>query len=453
MWELALPVLLEQLMVILVAFVDQWLAGRYLEDDHLAAMGFIWYALWAIPTMFSLVASGSTALTARFVGAKSVAAEDAAGGSANGVLNQSLLLGALLAVIPIALIAFWSEPILSAMRLQGQAAKLAEVYLWYILPIVPAMMIEEIGIACLRGAGDTRTGLWVRLVVNAVNLLLGVTLVTGIGGAPKLGWQGLAIASAAGFLVGGGLIFAMLYRGQAGLRWQRRLLRPDGRMQWRILRVGVPGGADSIATVGIHMWFLAIINSLGVLPAAAHGLAVRIEALTYLPGVAFLVAASTMTGQCLGAKQPARAVRCALLCLAWGGGIMGISSASMYIWADPLTRVFLGEQNLAVAREAAPLLRIVAISLPAFAVLMILSGALRGAGDTRLTLLITFAGLLLVRIPLAYWWATDAGLGPWAQGLGWGVQGAWYAMLVDIALRGSLTLTRFVHGGWKELDV
>ena len=67
--------------------------------------------------------------------------------------------------------------------------------------------------------------------------------------------------------------------------------------------------------------------------------------------------------------------------------------------------------------------------------------------------MITFVGLLLVRIPLAYWWATDAGFGPWLEGLHWGVQGAWYAMLVDITIRGALTLGRFFHGGWKDLRV
>ena len=442
-----MPVLAEQLLVILVAFVDQWLAGVYLESPHLAAIGFIWYALWAVPTMFSIIATGATALTARFVGAKQW--EDA-----RHVVNQALLSGAAFAAVVMVMMVFLGDPFLSWMQLDDEAARLAAQYLWIILPIVPAIMIEEVGLACLRGAGDTASGLLVRLIVNVINLTLGVTLVTGWGIAPKLGWIGLAIASATGYGVGAVIVLVMLWRGRGGLNLSRRHLRLDVHMQRRILRIGIPGGGDAIATVAIHLWFLSIINSLGTLPAAAHGLAVRIEALSYLPGAAFMVAASTLTGQSLGARDPRRAVHSALLCLAWGGGIMVAASAAMYIWADPLTQFFLGDQNQQVAIEAAPLLRIVAMSIPGFAVLMVLSGALRGAGDTRLPLLITFSGLLLVRIPLAYFMATEEGIpGTNWSGWNWGVQGAWYAMLVDVMLRGGFTLARFIQGGWQKIHV
>lgn len=133
---------------------------------------------------------------------------------------------------------------------------------------------------------------------------------------------------------------------------------------------------------------------------------------------------------------------------------MVAASVGMYIWADPLTQFFLGDQNQRVAVEAAPLLRIVAMSIPGFAVLMVLSGALRGAGDTRLPLMITFLGLLLLRIPLAYVMATDEGIpGTSWSGWNWGVQGAWYAMLVDVMVRGAFTLARFVQGGWQKIHV
>ncbi len=86
---------------------------------------------------------------------------------------------------------------------------------------------------------------------------------------------------------------------------------------------------------------------------------------------------------------------------------------------------------------------------------MVLSGALRGAGDTRWPLVFTFLGFLGVRIPLAYFLAWDevpiAWLGVTLNGYGLGVIGAWYAMITDVLVRSLLVLVRFFHGGWKSI--
>ena len=114
--------------------------------------------------------------------------------------------------------------------------------------------------------------------------------------------------------------------------------------------------------------------------------------------------------------------------------------------------LFAGEQlagmmvssQSGVAAMAAPLLRIIGIGMPPFAVAMILSGALRGAGDTRWPLVFTLIGYLGVRIPLAYLLT---------QTFNWGVEGAWYAMVTDLTIRCILISYRFWHGGWQRIEV
>ena len=127
---------------------------------------------------------------------------------------------------------------------------------------------------------------------------------------------------ATGYAVAGALILTMLVHGRAGLRLRWRRLKPDPKMIRRILRIGVPGGVDMTAIVLCHLWFLSIVNSLGVLAAAAHGLAIRIESLGYLPGTAFQVAAATLAGQYLGAGDYRRASRSVLTACLAGGGLM-----------------------------------------------------------------------------------------------------------------------------------
>lgn len=441
MVRLAAPALLEQLLIMSVALVDQFLAGRFLAPEHLAANGLVWYVLWALPALFGMVATGTTALVARLVG----------GGKprqASRVANQAMGVGALFAVVATAAVGLGATPFVQVMGLPHEAAELATRYLWIIVPTIPLMMVEQVGIAALRGAGDTFSGFVVMSLVNLINATVGAVLVTGAWGAPRLGWDGLAIGTAAGHAIGAVLVGGLLARGRAGLRlrWgaMTRTSRPILR---RILRIGVPGGLDMLAIVGCHLWFLSVVNALGIAQAAAHAVAIRIESLAYLPGSAFQVAASTLVGQALGARDPRRARRAATACLAAGGGLMLAAAALFLLASRPLAALFLGADTQQIGELSARLLRIVACSQPALATLMILSGALHGAGDTRSVLKISFIGLVGVRIPLAYYLAWDEL--PWMAALDWGVVGAWYAMLIDLFVRGLLVLGRFLHGGWQ----
>ena len=164
----------------------------------------------------------------------------------------------------------------------------------------------------------------------------------------------------------------------------------------RILRVGFPGGLDQTLIVCCHLWFLSIINSLGTLSAAAHGLGVRIESLAYLPGTAFQVAAATLAGQFLGAGEPRRATRSVMMACAAGGSLMVTAGAMFFFQGDWLTGLFLGKSTEQTAELAVPLLKIVALAMPPFALSTILIGGLRGAGDTRWPLVFTLVGFVVM---------------------------------------------------------
>jgi putative MATE family efflux protein len=445
-------VLAERTLNLLVGYTDWWLTGRYLAtDDYKAAMGLMSYILWLIPAIFASLAIGATAVVSRHVGAGDYA-------TARRAAEQSLLAGVVLAAVATAL--FWPAGpwFVGLMELHGAAADHAVSYLTIILPAIPFVMAEEVAAAALRGAGDTVSGLAAKTVVNVVNVLISTALVTGWGGlVPALGWQGLAIGTAAGHAIGGGILLVLLLRGRAGLQVDVRRMRPDFPLIWRLLRIGLPGGADMAAILFCQFIFVRIINALGTMPAAAHGLGVQIEAIAYLPGSAFQVAAATMAGQYLGAHDPRRAVRGTLMALLVGGLLMTAAGALMFAGAAPLISVFTGDLAEPSSQQAVVLLRIVAVSMPFLAGLMILSGALRGAGDTAWPLAVSLVGFVGVRIPLAYYLAWThiplPLLGVELPGLGWGVEGAWYAMVLDLAVRCLLVVARFWQGGWKHVKV
>ncbi len=450
MLRLATPVLVEQILHLTVEFADMILTGNFLPGDaYVAAIALMGYVLWILGMMFGFVFYGAMALTARFTGKRDPA-------TANHVMNQSISAGLVWSAILMLLGFPLADDFVAMMGLTGVAAEAATRYLTIELCVLPCIMIERVGISCLRGAGDTLSGLWVMLVVNIVNIFLSYTMVTGTWGMPMLGWDGIAIGTAVGHLTGASLLVAMLVGGRAGYRLTLRGMMPDWTMIRRILRIGIPGGIDGLMICFCQLAFVRIITSLGETSFAAHGVALQIEALAYMPAGAFQIAAATLAGQYLGAGDPVRATQSVLS--ACGAAIVFMMSAGVgfYIFAIPLATVFLGDATREAVPLAADILHVIAYAMLPLAIVNVLSGGIRGAGDTRWPLAITLLGMVVVRLPIAAWLACDQitipGFAP-IEGMGYGVVGAWYAVVVDLLVRSTLFVARFLHGGWKRVEV
>lgn len=451
--RIAMPALAEESLVLMVTWTDWFLASRYFVEDGdatKAAMGLMAYVMWLIPTMFTVVAIGATALIARWVGAGEVP-------RASWVANQAYLVGGLLAAaLTVAMICFGAD-FIALMQLEGDAAQFALEYLQIVAPTIPFIMCSQIGAACLRGAGDTFSSFVVKIVVVVVNLLVSTSLVVGWGPLPTIGWQGIAIGTSIGYVVGGSITLAILIRGRAGLRLQVGLLKPDLLILRRLFKIGLPGGFDMATLLVSQLLFLGLINRLGKAAAAAHGLAVQIEASAFLPGAAFQAAAATMAGQFIGARLPRRAFSSVLLCLALGGAIMVSSGILLFFFGIDIATVFTGDRSHPTTINVAALLKIVACVMPSLAVVMILSGGFRGAGDTVWPFAFTAIGFFLIRIPLAIYLCFESFEIPLVNltvsGLSWGVAGAWYAMASDLVVRSLMVLYRFRFGRWREVKI
>ncbi len=447
---LALPVLAEEALNVLVGLTNWFLAGHFLSgNEPLAAMGMLAYIMWLIPSFFSSVGIGATAVVARCIGAGDRQ-------QAEYVTQQALRLGLVFAVFAAALCYFGGPTFIRTMRMEGLTAELAVRYLRILTYAVPFIMFEQIATACLRGAGDTVSGLQARVMVNLTNALLSAALVTGWGPFPHLGWEGLAVGTLCGHLVGALMLFIILVRGRGGIKLHSTAKGMDWLLMRRILRVGLPGGFDLLAVICCHLVYAGIINSLGTVAQAAHGLGVQIEAMSYLAGSAFQVAAATMAGQALGAQDSPRATRSTLVASGLAMILMCTAGLVIFFGGQALAEFFAGEAN-ATTKLTGELLQIVALSCPFLAVLQVMSGALRGAGDTTWPFAITLAGLVCIRLPGAMWLAWDEVplplLNTSLPGIGWGVQGAWIAMVADVALRSFLIAGRFAGGHWRHAKV
>lgn len=443
---LVLPVLVEQTLALGVGFTDKWLTGNILVgSEYLAAVGLVAYCVGFLPGVFSIPAVAATALVARFVGAGDP-------GNAKRAAALSLVVGGLMTVavlVPAALAGRWLLPILG---LPKESTDLAGEYLGIVLPALPAIMLIQVGVAILRGAGDMLAGLVAMAVVNLVNVGVSWTLAAGLFGAPRLGWTGIAWGTAAGYLVGACVVVASLLRRAALVR--REPLGEEVTFR-RLFSIGVPAGVDTFINTVLQFSYLSIVNRMGNIDAAAHAIAITIESTAYLPGSAFQVAAATLAGQFLGAGDPVRARSTVGISAAACIAFMSAVAVGFFSGSEQLAGLFADTgRSDGVAVLAASLVRIVAFAQPFLAMLMVFSGALRGAGRTRLPLAVNAFGLVCVRLPLAMLlaWPSIPLPGGFAAlpGCGLGVVGAWYAMAADLAVRGLGMAALFMIATWDR---
>lgn len=453
--KLAWPVLLQMLLVFLVSLSDALLAGRFQprEGNHVAAQSALTtatYLTWLISSYTVLVTVGSTALIARFIGAgeKKQAIE---------VANQTVLLSLILGIPAGALGIVGSSWLLSALQLQPEAIDFAVEYLRPLFFALPLQMLMAGGIASLVGAGDTRTGMWALLLVAVVNVPFSWAFFHGWGPFPEMGFPGIGAGTAVSHSLGGLVILLVLMKGRAGLRVKRSELAPRTDLLRRMLRISIPAGADSLALMIGQLWFLSIVNQLTSIEGAAHGISLRWEGISYLAGTAFGTAAMTLVGQNLGAKRPQMAARSGWTAFAMACGVMCILGAVFYILAPQMFEVFCPHPHQRPVIEAGvPVLRLIAFAMPPLACTIVFTQALRGAGDTRVPVLLTLIGFFLVRAPLAIYLTgseIDLGFLGTIQGRGMGLFGAWMAMVIDLVVRGLLFWWRFASNRWTRIEV
>jgi putative MATE family efflux protein len=452
---LAWPTLVQQLLVFAVNLFDGLMAGRFQNvagQEQIAtqaAQTTANYLAWFLSSCTILVSVGATALVARLLGAGDRR-------TAVHAANQSLLIAVVMGLGGGAAGYFGLPYLLETLQLRGDEAVYAAAFLRPMFVLLTLQVVESAGVACLVGAGDTLTGMVVLGGVAIINMPLTLLFFYGLGPIPALGFAGIGIGTAVAHSVGGMAVLAVLTRGRAGLRLRAALLWPNGDLIKRLLWVSVPAGFDSLSVTLGHLWFLAIVNNaLGDVDQAAHGIAIRWESLSFLSGAAFGTAAMALVGQNLGAGRPDRAARSGWTAFALGGLWMACMGAVFYVLAPEMFGLFCPYQEQAdIVKVGVPVLRLVALAQPALAASNIFTACLRGAGDTRVPVLITWFGFFAVRIPLAYLLTrTRISLGPLGVWPGLGLWGAWLAMFIDLYVRGLFFLGRFAGGRWQKLRV
>lgn len=210
----------------------------------------------------------------------------------------------------------------------------------------------------------------------------------------------------------------------------------------RIIKVGIPAAIEQLALRFGMLIFEIMVISLGNLNYAAHKIALTAESFSFNLGFAISLAATALVGQELGRDSPNDALKNGYICTIIGLIIM--SSMGLLFFIAPNLLISLFTDNPQVVSLSTTALRIISICQPFQAISMILCGALRGAGDTKSVLFITFFGIFLIRIPTTYVFLNIFNMG---------LAGAWIVMTIDLIFRSLLCFYVFRRGKWKYLKI
>jgi putative MATE family efflux protein len=434
-FKLAWPVIAEQSLATITHIVDMMMVGR-LGASAVAAIGLTMQPVFFSTALASALGVGTTALVSRFTGSDQ-------NKKAASVLQQSVLMSIIFSLVFASIFYFFAPSLLNFMGGEAEVIKLGTGYLRVMTPGYVFMVLAFIVTAALRGAGETKTPLKVNILVNILNILGNYLLIFGNFGFPRLGVNGAALATTLSRSFGGIILLALTFSNYSVLKMKAKgFFKFDMVLTKRVLKVGIPTAMEESVRRLAQLLFVRVIASLGTTAFAAHQISLNAESISYMPGFGIAVAATTIVGQNLGAKNPRGAEKGTFEAWKIGSLIMGFMALIFLIFPEQLIRLYTTDPE--IISSAALNLRIIALAQIPMGTHFIFAGALRGAGDTKAVFYSTAISTWIFRLVLGYILVHPLGLG---------LVGAWTAMVIDWTVRGSYVFYRFKKGKWKLIDV
>lgn len=438
---LAWPILIELVLSSLFGMIDMmmlgWISDRPLSAASVAAVGITNQPMFIGLSLAQALNVGGTAMIARYVGSKQTHRIDS-------VLKHVILLNMIFLAIPLSMFGLlFTDQIMIFMGAEADTLDAGRIYFKIIMVGYIFQSFNMSISAALRGIGETKAPMKINLRVNAINVVGNALLIYGLFFFPTLGVTGAAISTAVSHVVATGLILRYVTKRESPLKvnFKKKFVYNKTVIQ-NLIRIGVPASLESLALRLGVLLFVRIVAGLGTVVYASHQIALSILGLSFQPGQAFGIAASSMVGRSLGAgdlhlaEQYAKETR---------------KIGSMISSAMALVLFFLGPQIVGlyttdpiIIENSSMALKIIALVQPFQSSQLILAGALRGAGDTMWPLVATFIGIFFFRVFLAYIFVNV---------LMMGLMGAWLAVLADQLIRWVFVYGRFRTNKWKYIRI
>ncbi len=431
-FQITLPAVFDLLAQTLIMAFDMKMVSS-LGASAISSVGVGTAGMFALIPALIAVATGTTALLSRAYGA-----DDKIEGKKAFI--QSFFIAVPLGIFLTVIFLIFSEQIINLVG-NAKDMNLDDAILYQNMTVIgfPFLGISIATFYAFRAMGENKIPMIGNTLALVLKLILNFLLIYLF----KWGIFGAALSTTLTRLFSALFsIYLVFYSKKNWISLEFKNLKFDYFTSKRILKVGIPAAAEQLGLRLGMLIFEMMVISLGNLSYAAHKIALTAESISYNLGFAFSFAASALVGQELGKGSSQKALKDGYICTIIAMIVMSTFGITFFIMPQFLVSLFTKDKK--VIELATTALKIVSICQPFSGASMVLAGSLRGAGDTKSVLLITYLGIFLIRIPITYLFLDV---------LNFGLAGAWIVMTIDLVIRSSLAFYVFRRGKWRYIEV
>ena len=354
--------------------------GRFVGKNAMAAVGSNSPIIGLLINLFVGISLGANIVIARLIGQRD---EEGVSKAIHTAIVVAVLSGLAATVFGEIIVA----PLLRLMGVPSEVYDMALLYMRIYLAGMPVILLYNFEAAIFRSHGDTRTPLLCLTTSGLVNVVLNIFFVVALG----MTVDGVALATVLSNLLSSMLMFVILTRKEGMLRVEPKKLRVDARILREIFRIGLPAGLQSMIFSLANMSVQSSVNSLGADIMAASSAAQNLEIFSYYVVNSFGQACTTFVGQNYGAGN--QSIR---LCLLQGELCTLVMITLILIFAKPLLGIFT--RDPVVIEYGTIRMRIIMASHLLSLFIEVVSGAMRGFGQSLVPALISLIGICGIRI-------------------------------------------------------
>lgn len=426
----AIPMLIGNIAQQLYNTVDSIVVGRYVGDNALAAVGSAGPILNLLLVLFVGISVGASIMVSQYFGAKERE-------ELSGTIGCSITLTAIASIFIMILAPFIVRPLLRLLNTPESILDWCASYLMILFIGIAGMAYYNILGGILRGLGDSVSALIYLLVATVLNIFLDLLFVAVF----QMGVAGVALATAIAQAVSAVLCVLKLARMSDIFDLKLKFLKPERRHSLDIIRLGLPSGLTQAIFSMAMIVVQSLTNSFGEMLIAANVIIMRVDGFAMMPNFTFGTATTTFTGQNIGAGRLDRVEKGTKDGLKLGLSVSVVLVALILFFGRYLMEMFTSTPD--VIDTGMHMMRILSIGYIAMAVTQILSGVMRGAGDTMTPMWISLITTIVIRVPIAYGLAA----------LMHSADALFISLLISWVMGAVLTSIAFRMGRWKKKSI
>lgn len=381
----SIPLILGNLFQQLYNTVDSIIVGNYIGSEALAAVGSSGSIINLLIGFCVGASAGAGVVIAQFFGAQD---KEGVRKAVHTTLAIAIAAGVVMTVVGILLVPFLLRAMGTPEEVFGQAVTYLQVYFGGIFFSV----IYNMSAGILNAVGNSRRSLIYLMIAAVSNIFLDLLLVVVL----KMGIVGAALATDISQLLSCIFILLFLTRSQEIYRVRLREIRFYERMPSKIIKIGLPTGIQHVVISFSNVLVQSSVNSFGAAAMAGFAVYIKIDGFNILPVMSFSTAATTFTGQNIGAGKYDRVKRGMYVSLAMGIIYTIATGILLLIFAPQVIGVFTDNQE--VVTYGVYIMKFFCPFYWSLAILHVLSGTIRGTGHTLEPMLVILFSLCVFRV-------------------------------------------------------